>query len=338
MVWSKVATLTTSYSWEQIWDDTTNMKYWGGEQFKWINDQLVNECGWLYNKHPSYSESHTASTFGGVLQSNQFTDLWTGALTRYAFYFLAGTSANYEFGSSSGDPRRMTWYECRTDPVNSTPNSSWAGVSFMAADGATQGTETAGRITAWKSDLRPGALLVLNGHRRLLFYWPGPNEAYRPYASASDPWRYQGIFFPWMSYGSICTAGNPANEHHTNYYSNTTRLTAMINPQRFALGASNTFPDPAAEVVGNRLYQDYWMVHSYTLQPYYKAAPDVLYYEALPIYGGLPYFNGNSNSGERYMLTGSLVQFDGNYWLSLNNFWFNMGPTEPDFGGAKWDD
>lgn len=337
MVWSKVATLTTSYDWNQIWGESTQETYWGGEQFRWIVDLLANECGWIYSKHPSYSESYTSTTWGGVLQSNEFTDLWTGALTRYAFWFQGGTHTNYEFSSSAGDPRRLNWFEALNGPTNPGTTVSYDAVCYQAADGGTQGTETAGRITAWKSDLRPGALLVLNGHRRLIFYWPGPNEVYRPYATAEDPWKYQGIFFPWMSSGSICSAGNPANQQSTYYYQNTS-LTAMINSQRFATGASNLYADPAAEVVGNRLYQDYWMVHSYTYQPYYKAAPDVLYYEGLPIYGGLPYFYGNGSSGTRYMHTGSLVQFDGNYWLSIYNFWFNMGPTEPDFGGAKWDD
>ena len=339
MVWSKVATLTTSYDWDEIWNDSVQKRTWGVQQFSWIKDQLINECGWLYNKHPNYSENINSTTWGGVLQTPQMTDLWTGVLTRYAWWFLAGNSSSYDFSSSPGDPMRWSWYECRTDPANPGTNTTAAATSYGACDGATQGTETAGRITAWTSDLRPGALLVLNGQKRLIFYWPGPNELYRPYASDPDPWKYQGIFNPWMSSGSTCSAGNPANEFSSTYYDyGSTKLTAMINPYRMATGASNDRADPAAEVVGSRLYQDFWMVHSLTYQPYFKMAPDVLYYEVEPIFGGLPYLYGYNSYQTRYMVQGYLKQFDGNYWLSLYNFWFNMGPTVPDFGGAKWDD
>ena len=103
------------------------------------------------------------------------------------------------------------------------------------------------------------------------------------------------------------------------------------------MGASNDREDPGQAAQGDLLYQDYWMVHNYTSQPIYKAPRDVAVYRTGPTSGGRPSFSGQSNASYKYYRGVGTAQVDGNYWLTTpQGFWFNAGPTPPDFGTSPW--
>lgn len=334
MVWSKIATLQTSYSYEQIYNgyNTSTSKAWHYQQMDWIADVLETECGFTKRAHPNYSNNSNQRYW--VLETPQFTDITTGALTTW-YWWMAATTNN--FGSTSYDPWYYSIVEGGKDgapPTAPGTSSSYRSVATYATDGGDR--YASGVLTAWKSSLNPSALMILTGNPYLIFYWPGPTEAYRPYAADPEPWKYQGAMLPWGQYAAA-SAGNPTGEHSNNYYSYNGRPTAFIDSYRGSTGASNDRNDPGRVAQPDLLYQDYWMVHNYTNQPIYKTPRDVALYRSSPTGGGNPSFSGQSSASYKYYRSVGTVQVDGNYWLTTpQHFWFNAGPTPPDFGTSPW--
>lgn len=334
MVWSKIATLQTSYTYEQIYTgyNSSTSKAWHYQQMDWIAGLLETECGFTKTAHPNYSNGSSLRSW--VLETPQFTDIRTGALTSWYFWMYATTN---NFGSTSYDPWYYMIKEGGRDgapPSNPGTSSSYRSVAYFATEGGDR--YATGVVTAWKSDLNPSALMILTGNPYLIFYWPGPNEAYRPFAADPEPWKYQGAMLPWGQYASA-SAGNPIGEQDSSYYGYYGRPTAFIDSYRGSIGAGTDREDPGQRANGALLYQDYWMVHQYTKQPIYKAPRDVAVYRTGPTSGGQPSFSGQNNTGYKYYRSVGTAQVDGNYWLTTpQSFWFNAGPTPPDFGTSPW--
>jgi hypothetical protein len=334
MVWSKIATLQTTYSYEDIYagHNYSPSRAWHYEQMDWIAGLLETECGFTKRNHPDYS--NTASRRSWVLETPQFKDLRTGALTSW-YWWMYTTTEN--FGATVHDPylyRIMEGGYGGNPPTSPGTSYSYRSSVYYANDGGDRYAR--GVVTAWKSSLNPGALMILTGNPYLTFYWPGPNEAYRPYAADPEPWKYQGALLPWGQYGAS-SAGNPTGEQSSDYYSYNGRPTAFIDSYRGSVGASNDRDDPGQTANGALLYQDYWMVHNHTKQPIYQAPRDVAVYSPGPTSGGQPEWTGQTNSSYKYYRTVGTAQVDGNYWLTTpQSFWFNVGPTQPDFGTSPW--
>jgi hypothetical protein len=334
MVWSKIATLQTSYSYEEIYNgyNTATSRNWHMQQMDWIADLLVSECGFTKTPHPNYSNTSTRRAY--VLETNKFTDITSGALTSWAFWMYFNNS---NFSSTGYDPYR---YEMQEIGYNgSTPeapgtSSNYRCRNYYATDGGDR--YATGVITAWQSSLDPSSLLVLTGNPYQIFYWPGAQQAYRPYASDPEPWKYQGAMMPWGQYG-MASAGNPTGEQSSSYYGSNGIPRAFIDSYRGSTGAGADRADPGQTANGALLYQDYWMVHGNTYQPIYKASRDCAIYRTGPTSGGLPAWSGQSNSNYKYYRPVTTYQVDSDYWLGNNHaFWFNAGPTLPEFGQSPW--
>ena len=206
MVWSKIDTLQTSYNYEQIYSgyNSSTSRAWHIQQMQWIIGLLQDECGFTVNTHPSYSDS--SSRYVRVLTTPQFTDIRTGALTSWYWIFYFSTSY---FTSTGYDPWRFDIYEggyAGNPPTAPGTNNNYRSQANYAADGGDR--YATGVLTAWKSSLNPSALMILTGNPYLVFYWPGPTEAYRPYAADPEPWKYQGAMLPWGQFAA-CQCWQP---------------------------------------------------------------------------------------------------------------------------------
>lgn len=332
MVWSKIATLQTSYSYEQIYSASTTAKNWHMEQIDWICDLLESECGFTKTAHPDYG--NTTSRRAYVMETPQFTDIRSGAFTSWYWWVFF---SNTNFNSTTYDPWSYYITEGGVDgapPTNPGTSSTNKARQYYATDAGDR--YATGVLTAWKSSLDPSALLILTGNPYQIFYWPGPQQAYRPYATDPEPWKYQGALLPWGQYGQM-SAGNPPGHAGTSYYGTDSRPKAFIDAYRGSTGASADRPDPASVAQGNLLYQDYWMVHGYTEQAVYQASRDCAVYRAAPSFGGLPGWTGQSSTAYKYYRNVYTYQVDADYWIAnQNGFWFNAGPTLPDFGTSPW--
>jgi hypothetical protein len=355
MVWSKIATLNSTYSYDEIFsggsnpDSTYPSRYWNNQQWDWILNLLVNECGFTRLKHPSYQDDNPITTAGwaGTVVTHEMTDILTGLPCEFYWwwraagsywtsttgrpYYLNGYSNNYKTGAPPENPGTST----------STSNLSTWEFGFDGGDASVTGT-----ISAYKSDLNPNALLVISGRSTqmsdkpvLYFYWPGPTEVYRTWAAArdSDPtryWKYGTMFTPWFNQCMMSAAGNPST---SNYWSDDYPR-AQILQQRFSLGETADQDDPGSVARGNVLYQDYWMIHPVTYQPLWQAPRDVLCYRSAISDGGNgPSMYTQNNTSYKGFRTGTTYSSNGRYYLSFNNYWFDMGESPPVIDGRIWD-